>query len=185
MLRKLALLVLLLSVVAQAQTPEQKLETLYKYHLSSHGEPDTVAKHERFFTPGFLGVLDRQFELQRQLPGAGSNFLTVGNGGWGDYEVHPGARRGKDYVVPMVLYCGLRSDQVRTDPKVRAEWPVHKVEILFTDIGAGWQIYDLRFLPRPASKNGYAFEGYSAREMLKRENASIAKHLEKYPELRR
>jgi hypothetical protein len=171
------LIVLLLTGAAWAQTPEQLVKNLYQYHLGSPGEVKTVKENRQCFTPGFLQVIDQDQRFVAK--GMGANFLTEGNGGWGDFEVHNGYPNGNVYVVPLTLYCGVRSGDVRTDPKLRAEWPLTKVNVLLTDVGYGYQIYDLDYLPRAASKFGAAREGGSARTMLTKNTASVELYLKK------
>lgn len=160
-----------LSLPAWSESPEQKIETLYEAHAKSRGEAETVKAFRHYFTPGFLKVIERNQQLSSQV--GGTNFLTVGNGGWGDYEVHPGWSSGEVYIVPVVLYCGLRASQVRTDPKLRREWPVTKAHFQLIDLGSGYQIFNIEFLPTRKEK------GYRARQMLERNSDVIEAYLKK------
>ena len=70
----------------------------------------------------------------------------VGNGGWGDWEVGRATIDGNNAIVPLTLWCGLRSDQVRKNAKLRREWDKSYGDVYLTNLGEGWQIYNPKFL---------------------------------------
>ena len=58
---------------------------------------------------------------------------------------------GSNAVVPLTLWCGLRSEEVRKDAKLRREWDKSYGKVHLTNIGNGWQISNLKF-PRHKSR---------------------------------
>ena len=85
----------LVTLSVHAETPERIVNSLYTSHRESHSEWDTVQKFRSDFTPGFYKVIQANKEMAMKLPGSGSNFLTVGNAGWGDFEVGRGYPSGE------------------------------------------------------------------------------------------
>ena len=170
-------LTLLLGGTSSAESPEESVRKLYESHLKRQSVWDTYKSHRQFFTPGFRKVIERDMKMVEKEPGTTSDFLIVGNGGFGDFELGRAWRSGATTIVPLTLYCGVRSSAVRTDPKLRAQWPVRKVHVLFADVGDGPQIYDLQFLARPATQSRRAGPAYSARRSLRKHTAMVEKWL--------
>lgn len=128
-------------------------------------------------TPGLLQVIDRH---NRACEGVGEYgcFLIIGNGGWGDYEIGAASVDGKTAIVPIVLYCGLRSEKVRTDPKIRRDWPKVHANVVLVDIGRGYQISDIQF----AKFKQHA--AFSARRSMLRASEAMEKFTREHPRKR-
>ena len=150
----LSLLVLLLSLPVFARPPEDVVRQVYSTHLRRNSLEKTVAEVPKCFTPGFLGVIKRALARTPQSGGSyvDADFFVNSQGGWGDYKVGPASITGKDAVVPITLWTGLRSEAVRTDPVKRKSWPTTQAKVYLTDVGDGFQIHDLEFLPRAGEK---------------------------------
>lgn len=145
-MRKIFLVLMLLTVSAWAQAPDAVVDRFYRTYWTVQDENKAIRSESRSFTPGFYALLDRVMRLQkRQTRGDSDAFFVVGNGGWGDWEVGQASIDGNNALVPLTLWCGLRSGEVRKNAKLRREWDKSYGNVYLTNLGEGWQIYNLKF----------------------------------------
>ena len=145
-MRKVCLTLLLFSVPAWAQTPEAVVDRFYRTYCATQDEDKTIRAESRSFTPGFYALLDRAIRLEEQKRSCYEAFFVVGNGGWGDWEAGQATVDGNNAIVPLTLWCGLRSAEVRKNAKLRRDWDKSYGDVYLTNLGNGWQIYNLKFL---------------------------------------
>ncbi|MFN8611788.1 MAG: hypothetical protein U0931_29860 [Vulcanimicrobiota bacterium] len=100
----------------------------------------------------------------------------VGNGGWGDWQVGRATVDGNYAIVPLTLWCGLRSEDVRKNAQLRRDWDwKYYADVDLTNLGNGWQIYNLRVLPHRSRRTGEVQKGYSVRDNARRVIADLSK----------
>lgn len=138
----------LLVTPALAQ-PEAVVRQFYGYYLQHPGEREAVVANQHCFTPTFYRLFNQLESLRSKNPGyAYDNYLSWGNGGWGDFAVGSATIDGTSAVVPLTLWCGLRSEQVRHNRELRRTWKKTYADVYLTHLKGEWQIYDLRYLAR-------------------------------------
>ncbi|MFN8611828.1 MAG: hypothetical protein U0931_30060 [Vulcanimicrobiota bacterium] len=121
-------------------------------------------------------MLARALELEHKAGGCSDAFFVVGNGGWGDWEVGRATLDGNNAIVPLTLWCGLRSEAVRKNAQLRRDWDwKYYADVYLTDLGQGWQIYNLRVLPHRSRRTGFAQPGYTVRDNARRVITDLSK----------
>lgn len=162
--------ILLLTAVAWGRTPEDTVRKLYATHDKTDNLDRTVQLAADCFTPGFLSIFQRALAIKPDRGGAfvDVDVLVDSQGGWGDYVVGRAIYDGENVVVPVTLWTGLRSGEVRKDPKLRASWPTRQARVHLTDVGNGYQIYDIEFPARRYKIQGqvYSEDASTARAQL-------------------
>lgn len=149
-MRRILLLILMLSAVAWCRTPEAVVEEVFGCEQRLQNQQKTVARCAHCFTPGFLGLLERAF-ARKPADGRYVDWNIFGNSqtDTGHYEVGRADYSGRNATVPVRVWSGLRSRRTIQDRQARASWPyIVSARAHLTDVGSGWQIFDLEWLPR-------------------------------------
>lgn len=167
-------LLIALTGLALAQTPEKTVKQLYETHQKLDMVERTTEACKASFTPEFLALIRRAASLP-----AGSekgwldyDIFCDSQAGWYGFEVHRAYFADNYAVVPVSLYSG-RWPQVN-NPKdmaeVRSKVPPHPARIHLVDLGRGYQIYDIEFLPSQYKLNGKVqkIDGHRVRPHLRR-----------------
>lgn len=153
-------IVFLLTMPLWAAPPEEVVRQLYQTHLETDRLDQTVQRASRCFTPGFLGVIERALARKPGPSGyVDVDFLTHSQGGWGDFEVGQTFVTGKNAVVMLKVWSGLRSHgpdgplPPEERKAMRKRITPQQVKIYLTDVGDGdgFQIKDIEF---PAHQEG-------------------------------
>lgn len=147
-----------------APTPEDVVLRLYHAHRRDDDALHSLKAQRACFTP----------TLQRWIaraPRAKMDPLVCSESGWYGYQVGQARVAGRDAVVPIKLYSGrwpLENGHDMTEVR-RVVKPRH-AEVYLTDVGNGFQIYDIRHLPYTARLAGktYHDNGLSLRNWLRR-----------------
>lgn len=143
------LLLVLLSSAGWCRNPEAVVAEIFRYEQRAQNALKTIRACETCFTPGFLGVLERALGRDPRKGGPYVDWNILGNSqtGTGHFEVGQPSFSGSNAVVPVRVWTGLRSEKTVGDAGARASWPnISTVRAHLTDVGAGWQIYDLEWL---------------------------------------
>lgn len=164
------------STPALAQSPESVVKRFYQAYWNSQDEDKTILSNRHTFTPGLYNLLDRALRLEHKAGGCSDAFFVVGNGGWGDWEVGRASIDGNNSIVPLTLWCGLRSEEVRKNPRLRRDWEYkYYANVYLTNLGQGWQIYNMQVLPHRNQATKDLFKGYSVRKNAQQVIAELSK----------
>lgn len=153
---RILLLIWFLSTAVWCRSPEAVVTEVFASQQHNQNASKTVKDCAHCFTPGFLSLLQRAFG-QDPRKGVYVDWNIFGNSqtGTGHYQVGRAFYDGAHSVVPVQVWTGLRSQQTTRDHKARANWKaIVTCHVHLTDVGAGWQIYDIQWLAQAARKDG-------------------------------
>lgn len=148
------LIVLFLAAPAWCRTPEEVVRTIYSTHLKYDSMDKTLARTADCFTPTFLRLFQRALALptvRGKISGVDVDLLVFSQGGWGDYEVGRAVVDGPNAVVPVQLWVGVGTRGMGKGPAVRSKVQPHLARVHLTDLGSGFQVYDIE---HPANRSG-------------------------------
>lgn len=166
------LLFLLVFPALGASTPTAVVNEVYTAHRARPEMGRTVKEHAACFTPGFLGVIERALAKK---PGSGdfvdADFFFNTQDGGSDFELGAEEVHGKDATVLVQVFQRGDYRNPKPDPNWRAKVKKIPLRVVLTDVGQGFQIKDLEWLPydyKWPDGSVHRMEGYSVRQMLEK-----------------